>query len=123
MTVSLNFHKPILMLSSFTHFTRRYGVLVALVLISSVDVLAQARTLGAGATAITGVATGLATYIAPLTNVCYIVAALIGIVGGVKVYSSMSSGDQMAGKLAAQWFGAAIFLIMVPTIINGLFIA
>ena len=99
---------------------RRFFTLLALAMVGTSSLLAQ-RTLASGTTALTGVETGLTTYIQPITNICYIIAALVAIVGGVQVYSKMTSGDPGAGKTAATWFGGAVFLILIPTIVTALF--
>ncbi len=102
-------------------FQRRIFTLLAIGVLAGTDLVAQGRNLGAGATALTNVETGLTAYIQPITNICYIIAALVAIVGGVQVYSKMTSGDPGAGKTAASWFGGAVFLILIPTIITALF--
>ena len=47
---------------------------------------------------------------------------LIGLIGGVKVYSKFSSGDPDTSKTAASWFGACIFLIVAATILRSFFL-
>ncbi len=101
-------------------FQQRMFTLLAMLSIAGTDLVGQ-RTLQSGSTALAGVETGLTAYIQPITNICYIIAALVAIVGGVQVYSKMTSGDPGAGKTAASWFGGAVFLILIPTIITALF--
>ena len=84
--------------------------------------LAAQRTGNASAlTAINDVETTLATWVQPVSNICYILAAIIGIIGGVQVYSKYTSGDPQAGSSATKWAVAAGFLILVPTILTTLF--
>ena len=40
------------------------------------------------------------------TKLIYAIGAVIGLIGGVKVYSKFSSGDPATSKTAASWFGA-----------------
>ncbi len=101
-------------------FQQRMFTLLAMLCIAGTDLVGQ-RTLQSGSAALAGVETGLTAYIQPITNICYIIAALVAIVGGVQVYSKMTSGDPGAGKTAASWFGGAVFLILIPTIITALF--
>ena len=100
---------------------QRAFTLLAIAILAGTDLAAQQRTIGAGSAALGQVETGLTAYIQPITNICYIVAALVAIVGGVQVYSKMTSGDPGAGKTAASWFGGAVFLILIPSIITSLF--
>ena len=50
------------------------------------------------------------------------IGAVIGLIGGVKVYSKFSSGDPDTSKTAASWFGACIFLIVAATILRSFFL-
>jgi hypothetical protein len=84
------------------------------------ELLAQ-RTGASAAMALNNVQTDMTSYVQPITNICYIVAAIVGIIGGVQVYSKWTSGDPGAGKTAAGWGAAAVFLILVPSIITSLF--
>lgn len=56
------------------------------------------------------------------TKLIYAVGAVIGLIGGVKVYSKFSSGDPDTSKTAASWFGACIFLIVAATILRSFFL-
>lgn len=99
---------------------QRIFTALAVVILAGTELVAQ-RTIQSGSTALNGVQTGLTAYVQPITNICYIIAALVAIVGGVQVYSKMTSGDPGAGKTAATWFGGAVFLILIPTIVTSLF--
>ena len=50
------------------------------------------------------------------------VGAVIGLIGGVRVYQKFSSGDPDTSKTAASWFGACIFLIVAATILRSFFL-
>ena len=56
------------------------------------------------------------------TKLIYAVGAVVGLIGGVKVYSKLSSGDPDTSKTAASWFGACIFLIVAATILRSFFL-
>ena len=56
------------------------------------------------------------------TKLIYAVEAVVGLIGGVKVYSKFYSGDPDTSKTAASWFGACIFLIVAATILRSFFL-
>lgn len=56
------------------------------------------------------------------TKLIYAIGAVIGLVGGVKVYQKFSSGDPDTSKTASSWFGACIFLIVAATILRSFFL-
>ena len=62
------------------------------------------------------------SYFDPGTKLIYAIGAVIGLIGGVKVYSKFSSGDPDTSKTAASWFGACIFLIVAATILRSFFL-
>lgn len=56
------------------------------------------------------------------TKLIYAIGAVVGLIGGVKVYGKFSSGDPDMSKTAASWFGACIFLIVAATILRSFFL-
>ena len=62
------------------------------------------------------------SYFDPLTLLIYAVGAVIGLIGGIKVYQKFSSGDPDTSKPAASWFGACIFLIVSATVLRSFFL-
>ena len=62
------------------------------------------------------------SYFDPLTLLIYAVGAVIGLIGGLKVYQKFSSGDPVTSKTAASWFGACIFLIVSATVLRSFFL-
>ena len=68
-------------------------------------------------------ATNMVTsYFDPATKLIYAIGAVVGLIGGVKVYGKFSSGDPDTSKTAASWFGACIFLIVAATILRSFFL-
>lgn len=63
----------------------------------------------------------LNSYFDPATKVMYAISAIVGLIGGIKVYSKWNSGDPDTQKVAASWFGACIFLVVVATVIKTFF--
>ena len=63
-----------------------------------------------------------ASYFDPGTKLIYAIGAVVGLIGGIKVYGKFSSGDPDTSKTAASWFGACIFLIVSATILRSFFL-
>ena len=62
------------------------------------------------------------SYFEPATQLIYAIGAVVGLIGGVKVYNKFSSGDPDTSKTAASWFGACIFLIVAATVLRSFFL-
>lgn len=62
------------------------------------------------------------SYFEPAVQLIYAIGAVVGLIGGVKVYNKFSSGDPDTSKTAASWFGACIFLIVAATILQAFFL-
>ncbi len=90
----------------------------ALVLTVASSALAQGNGIG-GITEATNMVT---SYFEPGTKLIYAIGAVVGLIGGVKVYGKFSSGDPDTSKTAASWFGACIFLIVAATILRSFFL-
>ncbi|WP_373804063.1 MULTISPECIES: DUF4134 domain-containing protein [Bacteroidales] len=95
------------------------------ILLSAVFLLAAASgafAQGNGVGGITEATNMVTSYFDPATKLIYAVGAVVGLIGGVKVYSKFSSGDPDTSKTAASWFGACIFLIVAATILRSFFL-
>ena len=77
---------------------------------------------GNGLSGITEATSMMTLYLDPATKLVYAVGAVVGLIGGVKVYGKFSSGDPDTSKVAASWFGACIFLIVAATILRSFFL-
>ena len=64
----------------------------------------------------------LTSYLDPGTQLIYAIGAVVGLIGGIKVYNKFSSRDPDTGKTAASCFGACIFLIVAATILRSFFL-
>lgn len=94
-------------------------------LFSAVMLLAATTSIFAQGNGMQGItdATNMVTgYFDPATKLIYAIGAVVGLIGGVKVYSKFSSGDPDTSKTAASWFGACIFLIVAATILRSFFL-
>jgi len=69
------------------------------------------------ASAIEQVASGMERYITPVQNVCYIIAALMGIIGGLSCALAMSNHEQDVTKKAAFTIGGVIFMVAIAQLI------
>ena len=87
-------------------------------LLGTNDILAA----GNGMAGITEATSMVTSYFDPGTKLIYAIGAVVGLIGGIKVYSKWSSGDPDTSKTAASWFGACIFLIVAATILRSFFL-
>src|SRR5438552_18283998 len=74
-----------------------------------------------GNTGIDQATTMVKSYFDSGANLMYAVGALLGLIGGVKVYQKWNHGDHDTGKVAAAWFGSCVFLVVVATVIKSFF--
>jgi phage-related minor tail protein len=61
------------------------------------------------------------TYVDPVSNLIIAIGAVVGLIGGVRVYIKWQSGDQDTQKAIMGWFGACLFLILVGVVIKSFF--
>lgn len=97
---------------------KRLFLTLAAVSLHTVSALAQ----GNGLTGIAEATSMVTSYFDPLTRLIYAVGAVVGLIGGIKVYQKFSSGDPDTSKTAASWFGACIFLIVAATVLRSFFL-
>ncbi|AZA85454.1 DUF4134 domain-containing protein [Chryseobacterium shandongense] len=97
---------------------RKKLVISALALLMSIPLSAQ----GNGTAGINEATQMVTSYFEPATQLIYAIGAVVGLIGGVKVYNKFSSGDPDTNKTAASWFGACIFLIVAATILRSFFL-
>ena len=74
-----------------------------------------------GNTGINQATTMVKSYFDSGANLMYAVGALMGLIGGIKVYQKWNHGDHDTGKVAAAWFGSCVFLVIVATVIKSFF--
>ena len=98
---------------------QRKKVLLAVVaILSGIGAFAQ----GNGTAGINEATQMVTSYFDPATQLIYAIGAVVGLIGGVKVYNKFSSGDPDTSKTAASWFGACIFLIVAATVLRSFFL-
>lgn len=98
--------------------TKRHFLIAAILLLSISSAFAQ----GNGLSGINQATNMVTSYFDPATKLIYAIGAVVGLIGGVKVYSKFSSGDPDTSKTASSWFGACIFLIVAATILRSFFL-
>ena len=76
---------------------------------------------GDGVTAINSAQTSLSQYLTPVSNLCLAIGAVVGIVGGVRIYIKWNSGEREIQKEVVGWVGSCIFLILVSVVITAFF--
>lgn len=55
-------------------------------------------------------------------SLMYVTAAVIGLVGAIKVYSKWSSGDPDTTKVASAWFGGCVFVAIAAAVLRAFFL-
>jgi len=97
---------------------KRLSLMTVALTLAAVGAFAQ----GNGSAGISEATTMITSYFEPATRLIYAIGAVVGLIGGVKVYTKFSSGDPDTSKTAASWFGACIFLIVAATILRSFFL-
>jgi uncharacterized membrane protein YidH (DUF202 family) len=82
---------------------------------------AMAQGQADGNNGITQATTMISGYFDTAINLLYAVGGILGLIGAVRVYSKWSHGDHDTAKVAAAWFSACIFLVVVATVIKSFF--
>lgn len=90
----------------------------ALVFAAAVNAYSQ----GDGLAGIVEATNMVTSYFDPATKLAYCVAAVCGLIGGIRVYNKFSSGDPDVGKTVGAWFGSCIFLVVAATILRAFFL-
>jgi phage-related minor tail protein len=65
--------------------------------------------------------TEVQSYVDPIANLIIAIGAVVGLIGGIRVYIKWQSGDQDTQKALMGWFGACLFLILVGVVIRAFF--
>lgn len=98
--------------------TKKHLLFSTTLLLAASSAFAQ----GNGLSGINEATSMVTSYFDPATKLIYAIGAVVGLIGGVKVYGKFSSGDPDTSKTAASWFGACIFLIVAATILRSFFL-
>lgn len=115
-------HKTKIYMNRINNFFISAKCRVALALITVLTTALNSRAAGNGLSGINEATSLVTSYFDPGTKLVYAIGAVVGLIGGIKVYSKWSSGDPDTSKTAASWFGACIFLIVAATILRSFFL-
>lgn len=97
---------------------KKIAMMVLLLMATATGAYAQ----GNGMAGINQATKMVTSYFDPGTKLIYAIGAVVGLIGGIKVYNKFASGDPDTSKTAASWFGACIFLIVAATILRSFFL-
>lgn len=89
-----------------------------LLFVTSLGFAQKSGGLASGLSAATG---ELQSIVEPITTFLYVIAAIIGVFGAIRVYSKHQNGDQDTNKAMGQWGFAFVFLIAAGFIIKATF--
>ena len=89
-----------------------------IMMLAAVAAASAAMAQGNGQAGITEATQMVTSYFDPGTKLIYAIGAVIGLVGGVKVYQKFSSGDPDTSKTAS----SCIILIVAATILRSFFL-
>jgi phage-related minor tail protein len=96
-------------------FFKKAEAFVALLILGVYQTMAQS------AAGIDQATTEVSSYVDPISNLIIAIGAVVGLIGGVRVYIKWQSGDQDTQKAIMGWFGACLFLILVGVVIQSFF--
>ena len=91
--------------------------LVAIVMAS----INSAQAQGGGVTGINAATSSLSTYVDPVSFLILAIGAVVGLIGGVRVYIKWNNGDQDINKEIMGWGGSCLFLVLVSVVIKAFF--
>jgi hypothetical protein len=92
-------------------------LLCLLALTSTNELMAQG-----GKVAIEAATTELKDYVDTIGDLILAIGAVVGVVGGIRVYSKWNGGDKDINKDIMAWAGSCVFLVLVSVFIKAFFI-
>jgi len=90
-------------------------------LTTTLSSLLVGAALAQGSLGIDAASSEIATYVDPVANFILIIGAVVGLIGGVRVFIKWNSGDQDTQKSIMGWFGSCLFLVTVGIVIKAFF--
>ena len=87
----------------------------------SLAALNSAKAQGGGVTGINAATSSLTTYVDPVSYLILAIGAVVGLIGGVRVYIKWNNGDQDVNKDIMGWGGSCLFLVLVSVVIKAFF--
>lgn len=74
-----------------------------------------------GTTGINAATSSLTAYVDPVSTLILTIGAVVGLIGGIRVYIKWNSGDQDINKELMSWGGSCLFLVLVSVVIKAFF--
>lgn len=90
--------------------------MTALCLSAAQSTFAQGGTVG-----IDAATSSLTSYVDPISTLILAIGAVVGLIGGIRVYIKWNSGDQDINKELMSWGGSCLFLVLVSVVIKAFF--
>jgi len=97
--------------------TKKLFAIAALLLFAGHSSQAQ----GGGSTGINAATSSLTSYVDPVSTLILAIGAVVGLIGGVRVYIKWNSGDNDINKELMSWGGSCLFLVLVSVVIKAFF--
>jgi len=89
------------------------------VLLTATDlVFAQS---GPGAAALSSANSTIRLYWDPIKLIIQAIGAVVGLIGGIRIYNKWTNGDQDINKEILGWSGACLFLVIAPSFVGSFF--
>jgi hypothetical protein len=82
---------------------------------------AQSASAQGGTTGINAATSSLTGYVDPVSTLILAIGAVVGLIGGVRVFIKWNSGDQDINKEIMSWGGSCLFLVLVSVVIRAFF--
>lgn len=98
------------------NYSKKSSLALILTLLSTQLLFGQGGTVG-----INAATSSLSSYIDPLSSLILGIGAVVGLIGGIRVYIKWNSGDQDINKELMSWGGSCLFLVLVSVVIKAFF--
>lgn len=79
------------------------------------------RGIAQGVAGIDAASSELTTYVDPIGTLIIVIGAIVGLVGGVRVFIKWNTGDQDVQKSLMGWLGSCVFLMLVGVVVKAFF--
>lgn len=73
-----------------------------------------------GGTALVNAAQSIKDYLPGIKALMKAIAAVVAIIGGIRIFNKWQNGDQDTTKEMIGWVGAIIFILLVPTFVEAM---
>ncbi|WPU95765.1 DUF4134 domain-containing protein [Mucilaginibacter sabulilitoris] len=83
--------------------------------------LPQRNVYADGTTGINAATSSLTAYVDPVSTLILAIGAVVGLIGGIRVYIKWNAGDQDINKELMSWGGSCLFLVLVSVVIKAFF--